>query len=190
MRCRQWAGASGVRELAVERGEPEVPRLAHVAVAQQLLKEEAAPHPVGWRAEHGHELRTRLRRREHLPALAQVHRHAGLAENVFARFERGDGDGRMQDRRRADPDDVEIGPVDELGPVVHHVGNVKIARDRFGGFAAGIADGDDLDLRQRLQAGQVTLAHDAARADEADAKLARRGTVHAATSARGERKAR
>ena len=167
--------------------EPEMPELARVAVAQQLLKKLAALHAVRRRAEHRDQLRTRLRGGEHLAPLAQIHRHARLTENVLARLERRDRDRRVQDRRRADPDDVEVGPVEHLGPVVHDFGNVKFLRDALGRFDSRIADRDDLHVGQRQQAGQMPLPDDAARADDADPQFFRRACFELMPAPRVER---
>ena len=173
VRCRQWAGASGSENVSRSGDQPEMPELARVTVAQQLLEKLSALHAVRRRAEHRDELRARLRGGEHLAPFAQIHRHARLTENVLARFERRDGDRRVQDGRRADPDDVEVGPVEHLGPVVHDFGDVEFLRDAPGRFEPRIADRDDLHLRQGEQAGQMPLPDDAARADDADAQFFR-----------------
>ena len=162
--------------------EPEMPEVARIAVAQKLLEKLPALHAMRRRTQHRDQVRTRLRGGEHLAPLAQIHRHAGLAKNVFARLERRDGDGRMQHGRRADPDDVEIGTVEHLGPVVHDLGNVKLLRDLLRRFDARIADRDDLHVGQREQARQMTLPDNAARAHDTDAQFLRRRMLRAHTN--------
>ncbi len=134
--------------------QPEMPDLADVAVAEQLLEKLPALHAVRRRAEHGDEVRLRLRGGEHLAGLAQIHGHARLAENVFAGLERGDSYGRVEDGRRTDPDDVDVAPIEHLGPVAEDFGDLEFLRDGLGRFRTRVAHGDDLDVRQRLQSGR------------------------------------
>jgi hypothetical protein len=77
-----------IGKLSVACRKPKMPRLTHIAVSQQFFEEATAAHAVRWRAEHGDQLRAGLRRREHFPALAQIHRHTRLAEDVFAGLQR------------------------------------------------------------------------------------------------------
>ena len=91
-------------------------------------------------------------------ASAQIHRHARLTKNVFARFERGNGHRRMHVGRRPDPDDVEIVEGEEVGPVRHrrrlrHIFATKF----FRAFVGGIRNGDDLHFRMPLERGQMPL---------------------------------
>ncbi len=74
------------------------------------------------------------------------------------------------------------------GPFLDHIGNVKIGRDLPGGFFTGIAHGDDLDLRHRLQRRQMFLPHDGAGTDNPDPQLAR--AFHVLTFASSRRQAR
>ena len=61
-------------------------------------------------------------------------------------FECRDGDRRVEIRRRADPDDVEVGPVKHLGPIVHDLRNVKFPGDALVRFDPQITDRSDLDI--------------------------------------------
>jgi hypothetical protein len=88
---------------------------------------------------------------------------------VFAGLKRRDGDGGVEDRRRADPDDVEVAAAEHVGPIVDDFRDMEIGRDALGGFDARIADSYHLDVRQGEQARQMALPDNAARADQADA---------------------
>jgi len=151
--------------------QAEVVKLARITVVQQLLEKFPALHAVRRGTKHRDQLRARLRGGEHLAALTQIHRHARLTEDMLAGLERRDGDRRVQDRRGTDPDDVEIGPVEHLCPVVEDIGDAELLRNLLRRLRTRIADGDDLHVGQRLQAGQVPLPDDAARADDADAQF-------------------
>ena len=87
------------------------------------------------RAEHGDEIGPRLGCDEHFPRLAQVHRHARLAENVFARLERLNGERAVKMVRCADHNHLYFG----RGQEFHGIGRVAGARLR--GEASGQGQG-------------------------------------------------
>ena len=91
---------------------------------------------------------------------------------MFARFERGNGDGRMHVGRSADPDDIEIGNGEEIGPVRHRRGLRHILPTKFfRAFVGRIGDGDDLHFGMRFERGQMPCPHDVAGADDADSQF-------------------
>ena len=102
-------GRVRVKERAVQTNESQVMRPAENFVREQLLHEQIPLHPVRRRAEHRDQLRVTTGSRQHFLRFSQVHRHPGLTENVFARFERGDRDCGMHGGRGADPDHIELG---------------------------------------------------------------------------------
>ena len=102
-------GRVRIKERAVQTNESQVVRPAENFVREQLLHEQIPLHPVRWRAEHRNQLRVTTGSRQHFLRFSQVHRHPGLTENVFARFERGDRDCGMHGGRGADPDHIELG---------------------------------------------------------------------------------
>ena len=172
MRCRQCAGAVGVQIGAGETLQANVVRPAEVILGEQFFHEEIAAQPERRRTKHRDQLGITLRGGEHFLGFGEVHRHAGLAENVFARLEGGDGDGRMHVGRRADPDDVEIGEREQVGPVLHGGGVRRVFLAEFlRAFVGGIRDRHDLDLGMLFQPGQVPGANDVPRPDDSDAQL-------------------
>ena len=147
-------------------------RTAEIIFREQFFHEQIAAQSERRRAKHRDQLGKPFRRGAHFFGFGEVHAHAGLAENVFAGFERGDGDGRMHVRRRADPDDVEVRDREEVGPVLHRRGVRRIFLAEFlRAFVGGIRDRHDLDLGMFLQPGQVPLFHDVARADDSDSQF-------------------
>ena len=161
-----------VQICAGETLQANVVRAAEIIFSEQFLHEQIAAQSERRRAKHRHQLGEALRGRAHFFGLRQVHAHAGLAENVFAGFERGDGDGRMHVRRRADPDDIEVRDREEVGPILHRRGVRYIFLAEFlRAFVGGIRDRHDLDLGMFLQTGQVPLFHDVARADDSDSQF-------------------
>ena len=113
------------------------------------------------------------RRLEHRVSLGCVHRHPCLAEHVLARFQRGDGDRRVQVWPRADAHRVDAVVFDDLEPVVRDPRNAEFARGALAGFPRSVGDRDDLDPRLLLQARDVELPCVGAGADDTDAKHGR-----------------
>jgi len=132
---------------AGETLQPDVMRTTEIIFREQFFHEQIAAQTEGWRAEHRDQLRKFFRRGQHFLRFRQIVRHAGLAENVFAGFKRRDRHGRMHIRRRADPDDVEIGEGKEVGPIRHRrgVGGIFLAKF-FRALVGGIRDRQDFDL--------------------------------------------
>ena len=79
-----------------------------IAFREQFFDDEIAAQSKRRRAEHCDQLGKTARHGEHFFRLGEIVRHARLAKNVFARFERGDRHRRMHVGRRADPDDVDV----------------------------------------------------------------------------------
>ena len=74
--------------------------------------------------------------------------------------------------RRADPDDVEIGNGQQVGPILHRGGVRRVLLAKFlRALVGGIRDGHDFDLRMLLQSRQVPVPHDGAGADDSDPQL-------------------
>ena len=63
-------------------------RAADIVFREKLLNREIAAQAKGRRAEHRHQVRKTAGGGEHFLGLGEVHRHPGLAENVFAGLER------------------------------------------------------------------------------------------------------
>ena len=165
-------GRFGIEIGAGETSQANVVRAPEVILGEQFLDEEIAAQPERRRAKHGDELGVTFRGGEHFLGFGEVHRHAGLAEDVFAGLEGGDGDGGMHVGGRADPDDVEIGEREEVGPVLHRDGVRRVFLAEFlRALVGGIRDGDDLDLGMFLQPGQMPGADNVPRPDDSDAQL-------------------
>ena len=91
---------------------------------------------------------------------------------MFAGFERGDRHRRMHVRRRADPDDVEIGNREQIGPVPHwRRAFAMFFTELFAALVSRIRDRDDLDIGILLQRGKMSLADNTACADDSDPQL-------------------
>ena len=104
----------------------------------------------------------------HGPRFGQVARHPRLTEHVLAGVKRRDGDSRVHVRRRADPDHVDVGVVDDLAPVIADARNAELHGEGLGRLAAPVADGDDFDVWESPQPRHVPLAHDIAGAHDPD----------------------
>src|SRR5205823_2299441 len=69
----------------------------------------------------------------------------------------------------ADDDSVDLVRLDEVFPVLEDARDLELACHPGGGVAVLVADADNLDPRQRLEAGKVPCAGNRPRADDADA---------------------
>ena len=165
-------GRVGIQICAGETLEPDVMRPAEIIFREQLFHQQIAAQAERRRAKHRDQLRETLRRREHLLGFGEIHRHPRLTKDMFARLERRNRHRRMHVRRRADPDDVEIGQREQIGPVLHRrrVRHVLVAELQRA-FVSGVGDGNDLDFRVFLECRQMPGADDLSGADDADAKL-------------------
>ena len=107
----------------------------------------------------------------HLFGLFDVDGVGLLGKNVFAGFQRGDGDDGMQVVRRADVDTVDVRTVDDVLIVCVDVSVREGAvAKRFCTFQNDIAEGDDLDGIGHFQVlRDVDGVADAAVADDGDA---------------------
>ena len=153
-------GRVGIQIGAGETLQAHMVRPAEVILREQFLDEQIAAQPERRRTKHRDQLGIAFRGGEHFLGLGEVHRHAGLAENVFARFQGGDGDGRMHVGRRADPDDIEIREREEVRPVLHGRGVRRVfLAELLRALVGGIRDGHDLDFVMLLQSGQVPPAN-------------------------------
>jgi hypothetical protein len=75
-------------------------------------------------------------------------------------------------RRRADPDNVQLGKRDEFRPIFdwHRIGQV-FAAEFFCTLVGGIRDCDDFDFGIFLERGQMTGSDDIARSNNSDPQL-------------------
>ena len=136
---------------------------------EQFFHEQIGPHSKRRRTKHRHQLGKTFRRCQHLFRFGQVHRHPGLTKNVFASFERGNRHSRMHIRRRADPDDVEIGQGKEIGPIRHRRRAFTVFLAKLvAALVSRVRNGHDLDVGIFFQGGQMPGANDIARADDSD----------------------
>jgi len=143
--------------------------LADIALGEQL-REGAVDLECGRR---GHQLRDERRRAsgglEHPSAFGGIHRHARLAQHVFARGERGQRDLAVHVRPRPDADGVDVGRAHELAPVRVHARDPEFLGDALARLARAIGHGHELDVRLLAEARDVTTARVLARSHESDA---------------------
>ena len=79
---------------------------------------------------------------------------------MFARFERRNRHRRMHIRRRADPDNVELGQREEVGPIPHRRRRrIMFLAKLFAALVSGIRNGDDLDVGMFFQRRQMPITH-------------------------------
>ncbi len=90
-----------------------------------------------------YQVRSRLRRRQHLLRFLQIAGHARLAHDMLTCLEGANCRPAMQVGPGADDDRIDIGSVNELPPVIIDNGNIEFRRDLHGGGSAPVTDGDD-----------------------------------------------
>jgi hypothetical protein len=79
----------------------------------------------------------------------------------------------MHVRRRADPDNVEIGHGQQIGPIRHWRRAFAIfLAELFAALVSRVRDGDDLGVGIFLQRGQMPGANDVARTHDPDSEFA------------------
>ena len=110
------------------------------------------------------------RRGEHPMGFGRGHRHPRFREDVLAGFECGQRDRAVQVGPGADDDGVDPRVGDQVFPAVERARDAELAGRRRRGLRPAVADGDDLDLGDRPQAGDVTRSGVGPGADEADAQ--------------------
>ena len=97
--------------------QPNGVQLSEKIFREQFFHNAIAAQTVGRRAQHGHLLGKAARSRQHFFRFRAIVCHSRLTKNMFARFERGNGDGGMHVRGRPNPDDIDVWQSDEVGPV-------------------------------------------------------------------------
>ena len=140
----------------------------HALLAQQPPHRPLTGHAVGRRTYRRHQVGMPVGGGQHGACLGQVSRHPRLTEHMLAGVERRNGDTRVHVGRGADPDDVDLRVVHDLAPVVDNPRDAVFLGEGLRRLAAPVADGDDVDSRNRLKSGHVPLAHDAAGAHDPD----------------------
>ncbi len=149
---------AGIQVISVETLQPDGVDFAEEIVREHAFHDAISAHPERGRAKHRDLVWKTARRRQHLLGLGAIVRQPRLTKNMLARLERRNGDGGMHVRRRADPDDIDIGQRDEIGPVSHrHRAGHIFAAKIFRAFVGGIRDRDDLDIGAFAQRRQVTI---------------------------------
>ena len=74
--------------------------------------------------------------------------------------------------RSADPNNVEIGQREEIGPVRHRRRALAILlAELFAAFVGRVRDGDNVDVGGLLERGQMPRFYDVPRPDNSDAKF-------------------
>ncbi len=97
-----------------------------------------------------------------------VHRHARLAEDVFAGVKRGNGDGLVHVGPCADKNEVEVVAHDEFLPGVFDMGNVKFLCGGFARRAGSVGDRQNFDAVDLTQAGHMAGTADSAQPYDSD----------------------
>src|SRR5581483_871468 len=128
------------------------------------LEAEGAGHDLG------DEVRVLAGGGEHAVGLGGAEAQPGLGQDVLAGGQGGEQDRAVQVGPGADEDGVDVGVGDDLLPVGVGARDVVLAGDGGGGLGPAVADGDEVDVRQGEQAGDVPRARVGAGADQADAE--------------------
>jgi hypothetical protein len=142
-------------------GAAQHPRPRVVDVAQRAARQLGLERlGVGLEAEvlRGHqELAGLVARLDHLADLVGRRRQRLLANDVLARFERGDGKRRVKGARRANIDDVEVGVLRELGGIgVALLGvDAHLVADAVQHIGVRVSERDDFGVRRGFPAGEV-----------------------------------
>ena len=149
----------------------EVEKISDGALPEKLLEIAAVPDGVGRRTEHGNLPGMRLGRRKHRSGFRQIGGHPGLAKDMLSGLERRDGNGRVELRRGADPDHIEIVAPDHLLPSLCHLGNRKLPGERLGSLSAPVANHGHVDARYGAQTWEVPQPDNAAGPHDSDSHI-------------------
>ena len=162
----------GIQINAAQTLETQVVRSPDKLLGQQFLHEETAAEPVWRRANHRDQVRVSLCRPEHLLRLGLIHGHSGLAEDVLPRLQCRDCNCGVQIWRGPDPDNVDLGMSNELGPIAVGGGfrSVFLAKS-FGTFVRRVTNRGNLDIWNFLQSRQMAGLDDASGSDESDTEF-------------------
>ncbi len=147
-----------------------VARLADEPLGDHAADDAVAGHVVGRRRDHRGLVRVALGGLVHRPGVGEVQSHARLGEDVLTGLQRGLGDDAVHVGMRADPDDVDPGVGHQLLPIVVGALDAELLGGADRGLAAAVDHAVELDPLGPSQAGDVPVADDAARADEANAE--------------------
>jgi hypothetical protein len=97
-----------IEKTAVQALQTQMVQPAERVIREQLLHEQVASHSIRRRTKHCDQLRKTARDTDHFLRFRQIHCHSRLTEYVFARFECGERHSRMDVRRAADPNDIDL----------------------------------------------------------------------------------
>ena len=142
--------------------------VAHVALGDLLREQVVHPEGQGRRDDLGDEAGMRPGRVQHLPRLRRRRRHAGLAEHMLARLQRGEGQRAVHIGPGADADRLYGRVFQQLAPTVVDGGDVELVGHDPPRLAGAVGHRHNLDAVNLVEAGDVPVAGIAARADQPD----------------------
>src|SRR5215831_14062616 len=111
-----------------------------------------------------------MRRCSHAARLFGIHSHWLLAEYVLAAVQSCEGDLAVSYHRRDDADQIDIIPLNHATPIVRHVRNAELTRDRFRVRASSAGDRHELRVLAVHERGDLGRTREA-RADNAYANF-------------------
>ena len=160
-------GVLAAASKAGEVAEPEMERLAQVALVDQSLQVLVHGHVAVGEGYEGDRLGGG-RRACHLLCLGDIEPEWFLAQHVESPFDRLDRQRVMRVVRRCDDDGVEW-LLEELGGVGEGGGDLPLPGERRGAVGVAAEDGGHVDTIKASQCGEVHRIGPPGRADDADA---------------------
>ena len=164
-------GVLALASEASEVAEPEVERLAEVALVDQSLQVLVDGHVTIGEGHKG-DRPGGVRRACHLLCLGDIEPEWFLAQHVESPFDRLDRQGVMRVVRRCDDDGVQW-LLEELGGVGESAGDLPLPGERRGAVGVAAEDGGYVDTIKASQRREVHRIGPPGRADDADAGVLR-----------------
>jgi hypothetical protein len=146
----------------------EVVQIPYFALPKQFFEVSPESEGVGRRAEHCHQVGVFLRSCQHGAGVSGDFSSSITAKHMLSGVKGRDRDRCVKLGRRADPDDIQIGSLDDVLPIAGDFGNAKLFCDCLGCLSATIADDRNFDAGDVTQTKQVPKPDNAASADNAD----------------------